>query len=110
MVFGSDVDPNGADVSVDEVRLFFASTTVREKANTNPLDWWKINAARFPSIAKVVRDVLVIQATSVASESAFSTAGRVVDDYRTRLDDNTIQSLMLLQSWRRYFDSLSRNK
>ena len=51
IVFGSDFDPHGSDVFVDEFRLFFASTTVREKVNTNPLDWCKINAVRLLSIA-----------------------------------------------------------
>uniref|UniRef100_A0A3Q7JFE8 HAT C-terminal dimerisation domain-containing protein n=1 Tax=Solanum lycopersicum TaxID=4081 RepID=A0A3Q7JFE8_SOLLC len=38
--------------------------------------WWKVNEPRFPILAEMVRDVLAIPISSVASECAFSTGGR----------------------------------
>ncbi|KAI7958773.1 hypothetical protein MJO28_002564 [Puccinia striiformis f. sp. tritici] len=35
----------------------------------------------------------------VASESAFSTGGRVLDDYRTRLNEETVEALLCAQDW-----------
>jgi hypothetical protein len=42
------------------------------------LSWWKAHSRKYPILARVARDVLAIPATTVASESAFSSGGRVV--------------------------------
>jgi hypothetical protein len=42
-----------------------------------------------------------VQASTVASESAFSIGGRVVSDYRSRLKSGTIEGLICLQDWLR---------
>ena len=45
------------------------------------------------------RDVMAIQVSIVASESAFSAAGRVVDPYRSRLDPEMVQALICTKDW-----------
>ena len=42
--------------------------------------------------------------SSVPSEQAFSRAGRVVDNKRARLGDESIQILMELESWNRFLN------
>uniref|UniRef100_A0A8R7PZK1 HAT C-terminal dimerisation domain-containing protein n=1 Tax=Triticum urartu TaxID=4572 RepID=A0A8R7PZK1_TRIUA len=42
-------------------------------------------------------DILAIQASMVASESAFSTNGIVINDHRTRLKSDTAEALICLQ-------------
>ncbi|KAK1419507.1 hypothetical protein QVD17_28679 [Tagetes erecta] len=39
------------------------------------LMWWKQNAIRYPIISRMAKDILAIQISTVASESAFSTSG-----------------------------------
>ena len=34
----------------------------------NILDWWKVNAGRFPNLARMARDVLAVQGGSVGVE------------------------------------------
>jgi hypothetical protein len=63
------------------------------------LAWWKAQATRFPIISQLARDVLAIQITTVASESAFSTGGRVMDDYRTSLTPFMAKALICAQDW-----------
>lgn len=41
------------------------------------LSWWKVSSPKFPVLSTVARDVFAMQVSSVASESAFSTSGRV---------------------------------
>ncbi|KAL2925305.1 putative AC transposase, partial [Bienertia sinuspersici] len=39
--------------------------------------------------------------STVASESSFSTGGRIIGPHRSRLHPETVKALMCLQSWRR---------
>ena len=43
--------------------------------------------------------LIAIPASSVPSESAFSTVTRLIDDYRSRMKPETEEALMLYQSW-----------
>lgn len=87
--------------SEDEVGLFFKATRVKEHFGIDPLAWWKINEKRFPNVAKLARDILAVQASSVASESTFSVSGNLVSDSRTRLSDEVITAAMCLREWQR---------
>lgn len=44
-------------------------------------------------------DILAIQISTVASESAFSTSGRVLDPYRTSLSTSIVEALICTQDW-----------
>jgi hypothetical protein len=69
--------------------------------NFDILMWWKVNLTKFPILAEVARDVLAIPITTVASESAFSTGGRVIDPYRSSLAQKTVEALVCTQNWLR---------
>ncbi|GJY68507.1 zinc finger BED domain-containing protein RICESLEEPER 2 [Tanacetum coccineum] len=58
------------------------------------LQWWKVNGPRFPIVARMARDILAIQISIVASKSAFSTGGRVLDPYRTSLSTKIVEALI----------------
>ncbi|KAH9678932.1 BED-type domain-containing protein [Citrus sinensis] len=45
------------------------------------------------------RDILAIPVSTVASESAFSTCGRVVSPHRNGLHSQTVEALMCTQNW-----------
>nr|CAE03220.2 OSJNBa0050F15.11 [Oryza sativa Japonica Group] len=59
----------------------------------NLLQWWRMNELKYPIVAKLAKDILTIPITSVSSESAFSTGGRVISDYRSSLLPSTVQAL-----------------
>ena len=65
------------------------------------LSWWKVNSLRFPVLSMVAKDDLAIQASSVASESAFSTGGRTLDKFRSSLTPITVEILICCQDWLR---------
>lgn len=62
------------------------------------LGFWK-NNFQYPTLREIAKDLLAIPVSSVASESAFSTGGRVLTPHRSRLHSNTVEALMCLQNW-----------
>ncbi|CAA0827403.1 Zinc finger BED domain-containing protein DAYSLEEPER [Striga hermonthica] len=75
------------------------SVLVVEKDDFDILMWWKLNQSRFPILSCFARDVLAIPVSTVASESAFSTGGRVLDDYRSSLTPKVVEALICAQDW-----------
>ncbi|CAL5360640.1 unnamed protein product [Camellia sinensis] len=63
------------------------------------LNWWKASGPKYPTLQAIARDILAIPVSTVASESAFSTSGRLVSPHRSRLHPNTLEALMCAQSW-----------
>nr|KAJ0222091.1 hypothetical protein LSAT_V11C200062950 [Lactuca sativa] len=93
---------NVGDTSVtveNELRRYLNEPRVTFDKNFDILDWWKKNALRFPIVARMAKDILSIQVTTVASESAFSTCGRILDEYRTRLNTPIVEALVCTQDW-----------
>ncbi|KNA23581.1 hypothetical protein SOVF_023130, partial [Spinacia oleracea] len=56
---------------------------------------------RFPTMGRMARDVLAVPISTVASESAFSTKGRVLDNFRSSLSPVVVQGLVCNQNWLR---------
>lgn len=63
--------------------------------------WWKTNSAKYPILSCVAKNVLAMPITTVASESAFSTGGRVIDPFRSSLTPKTAEALICAQDWLR---------
>ncbi|KAL6141193.1 hypothetical protein ACLB2K_059483 [Fragaria x ananassa] len=63
------------------------------------LAWWKMEQHRYPIIFHMARDVLTISISTVASESAFSIGGRVLDQYQSSLLPDTVQALLCTRDW-----------
>ena len=71
----------------------------QKKENFDILGWWKQNGLKFPTLQKIARDFLAIPISTVASESAFSTSGRVLSQQHSRLKEDTLEALMCTQDW-----------
>jgi hypothetical protein len=69
------------------------------KQDLDVLVWWKGNSVRMPTLSLMARDVLAIPVSTVASESAFSTGGRVLDPYRSSLTPRVVEGLLCTQDW-----------
>jgi hAT family C-terminal dimerisation region/Domain of unknown function (DUF4413) len=67
--------------------------------NMDPLFWWKTNQSKYPVLSLIAKDFLIIQATSVPSEQAFSVAGNAITQTRNRLDPETARATLCLKSW-----------
>ena len=63
------------------------------------LMWRKINSSRYQVLFQIAHDVFAIHVSIVASESTFSTGGRVLDLFRSSLSPNTVEALIYIQNW-----------
>ncbi|KAE8721354.1 hypothetical protein F3Y22_tig00016212pilonHSYRG00091 [Hibiscus syriacus] len=53
----------------------------------------------YPTLQQISKDILSIHVSTVPSESAFSTGGRVIGPYHSRLLPEMIEALMCAQNW-----------
>lgn len=74
------------------------------KKELDILEWWKINSPKYPVLSTIARDILAISVSTVPSEAAFSSGGRIVSDYRSSLSCSTVEALICLQDWLRTDD------
>ncbi|CAN1242435.1 Zinc finger BED domain-containing protein DAYSLEEPER [Linum perenne] len=66
------------------------------------LTWWKVvGAYKYPVMSEIAKDILAIPVSSVASESAFSNGGRVLDDFRSSLLPEIVEALICSEDWLR---------
>ncbi|XP_054806308.1 zinc finger BED domain-containing protein RICESLEEPER 2-like [Prosopis cineraria] len=71
------------------------------------LSWWKENSEKYKILSHMARDVLALPVSTAASESAFSTSGRVVDQYMSSLSPKMAEALIYGQNWLQSGQSLS---
>ncbi|KAL8502229.1 hypothetical protein ACS0TY_021371 [Phlomoides rotata] len=59
------------------------------------LSWWMTNNLKYRILSTMACDMLAIPITIVASESAFSTGGRVIDPHRANLRVENVQAFFV---------------
>jgi hypothetical protein len=72
------------------------------------LAWWKFNALKYRILSKMAKDILVVPNTTVASESSFSTGGRVIDTHCASLSTDTVQMLLCGSDWVRAIHGIKK--
>lgn len=73
----------------NEVLMYFGEQCIaRDKS---PLQRWKKNAARFPTLAILAKSYLSIPTTSTPSEHLFSAAGNIVTKKKSKPDLNKVR-------------------
>ncbi|KAG2710559.1 hypothetical protein I3760_04G033100 [Carya illinoinensis] len=82
-----------------EIEQYFMEEVETPSAVFQILTWWKANSTKYPILSRIARDVLAIPITTVASESVFSTGGRVLDAFRSSLSPSIMEALVCTQNW-----------
>ncbi|XP_019083211.1 PREDICTED: zinc finger BED domain-containing protein RICESLEEPER 3-like [Camelina sativa] len=103
-IFHKVVGLSSSDDSCNELQMYLTEKHEPRVENKlgmsfDVLSWWRRNSRKFSILSEMARDVLVIQASYVASESAFSTSGRVLDSYRSSLTLYMVEVLLCTQQW-----------
>ena len=83
----------------NEVDLYLMEALEKTTHSFDILNWWKVNSTKYPTLGQIARDVLAMPVSTVASESAFSTGGRVLNNYRSSLTPKTVEALICTQNW-----------
>eukprot|EP00267_Zea_mays_P054567 XP_020407811.1 zinc finger BED domain-containing protein RICESLEEPER 2-like [Zea mays] len=88
--------------SKSELDKYLSEETEDTEMKIDLLVWWKASEQRFPVLSRLARDVLAIPISTVASEYAFSTSGRILDDFRSSLTPFMLEALVCTQDWLRW--------
>ena len=75
------IDSSNTKLEVDKYLLESCEDVLDEKFDI--LAWWKVNSPQYRVLSRIARHVLAIPVSTVASKSAFSTASRVLDPFRS---------------------------
>jgi hypothetical protein len=98
-------DGQGHDDSIDtsDLEKYLADPILKVgKSNQHTFDilaWWKAHKEEYPLLGQLAHDVLAMKVSTVASESAFSAGGRVLDPFCTRLDPTMVEALVYTKDW-----------
>ena len=84
-----------------ELERYLKADTIDTHADI--LQWWKQNAKAYPCLARIARDYLAIPATSVPAERAFSGGADLISAKRGSMDEVTIRTCIVLDSWMQLF-------
>ena len=90
----------GGNVDRNDLERYLAEESVSPlKLDFDILSWWKENQRKYKVLSQIARDVLAIEVSTVASESAFSTGGQILDPFRSSLSPKMVEALICTQNW-----------
>ncbi|XP_058760052.1 zinc finger BED domain-containing protein RICESLEEPER 2-like [Vicia villosa] len=72
---------------------------IPKSASFCALDWWRNNSMKYKTLSKMAADILAIPISTVASESIFSAGGRVIDEHRSMLNEESVEALIYGGDW-----------
>ena len=94
----ADAESNAEKISeVDE--YLRAELVGHRDSKFGLLAWWKGNACKYKVLSLMARDILAVPISTVSSESAFSTGGRVLDVFRSSLSSKMAEALICARNW-----------
>ncbi|XP_035836581.1 zinc finger BED domain-containing protein RICESLEEPER 2-like isoform X2 [Helianthus annuus] len=82
-----------------ELEMYLDEQRIDLSQNVQVLDFLKAHAYRYPNLCRMARDVLSIPVSTVASEASFSIGGRILDQYRSTLTPQIVESLICSRDW-----------
>ncbi|KAK2641393.1 hypothetical protein Ddye_023156 [Dipteronia dyeriana] len=82
----------------NEVERYLLELVERKRSNFDVLTWWSVSSAHYPILALIAKDVFAMPISTVASESAFSSGGRVLDSFRSSLTPKMVECLICTQN------------
>lgn len=82
-----------------QLQLYLDEPKLKRTDDIDILSFWKSYQYRYPQLSLMARDLLAIPVSTVASESAFSVGGRVIDSFRSTLKHENVEALICTRDW-----------
>lgn len=98
-MFRMRVKKKQREVEKNELERYLEDGPEDDVSTFNILTFWKVNSNKYHVLSHIARDILSIPISTVSSESAFSTGGRVLDSFRSSLNPSTVEALICTQNW-----------
>ena len=98
MVFYQHQEENELECK-SEVDRYLSDRCEATTEDFNILLWWKVNPPKYPILAEVARDILVVLISTVASKSSFNNERRILDFFRSSLSSFTVEAFICTQDW-----------
>ncbi|XP_065635905.1 zinc finger BED domain-containing protein RICESLEEPER 3-like [Quercus suber] len=99
--FDEDIATEDDNECTTDVDKYLNEASEKNREGFDILAWWKVNFTRYVILSEVARDVMAIPVSTVASKSAFSMEGHVLDPFRSSLAPKTVEALICAQNWLR---------
>uniref|UniRef100_A0A453NGS1 HAT C-terminal dimerisation domain-containing protein n=1 Tax=Aegilops tauschii subsp. strangulata TaxID=200361 RepID=A0A453NGS1_AEGTS len=93
--------PPPSSVSARTGLIFVEEEIIHRPEGLDIINWWQFGGIKYPTLRRMAHDILAIPVTTVASESAFSTSGRILSAHRCSPAPNMTEALMCMQAWSR---------
>lgn len=97
--FEQHMEENEVDSNDSKLSRYLAEKRKMRSKDFDILSYWKVSSNKYPILSLMAKDVLAVPASTVPSESAFSTGGRIIDPLRCSLSTDTVEALICAQSW-----------
>lgn len=95
--FSQYYDSSSEEEGDDEVDQYLKLKSPKDK-DLDVLQWWKDHKNEFPALAVLCAYYLSIPASSASSEREFSATGQTINERRTNLNPETVDSILILHS------------
>jgi hypothetical protein len=83
-----------------ELSSYLESDTVTQfQDDFSVLAWWHEHKLTYPVLSILAKDVMTVPVSTISSESAFSTTGRIIEERRRKLGSDTVEMLALVKDW-----------
>ncbi|KAI3833382.1 hypothetical protein MKW92_051298 [Papaver armeniacum] len=97
--FAAAQESGGLQSDKSELDQYLSESTLPPTQNLDILQYWKAQEQRYPVLSRMAGDILAVPISTVASESAFSIGGRVIDRFRSSLSPETAEALITTRDW-----------
>ncbi|KAK3204584.1 hypothetical protein Dsin_018630 [Dipteronia sinensis] len=99
VTFSETVEKQDNVRAMNEVERYLLESVERKRPNFDVLTWWNVNSACYPILVLIAKDVFAMPISTVASESAFSGGGRVLDSFQSSsLNPKMVECLICTQN------------
>jgi hypothetical protein len=65
------------------------------------ISWWKKWAITYPKLSVLARSLFGIPVSSCTSERIFSPTGRILEEWRQNLSDDTVDDLLFIRNFKK---------